>query len=116
MLLLTDDRFSVVAGYVIEARSTLDNDCETVFSSLRIVGLTGTPVMPDGGGTTRPGHATGSVVDPPASPEVRLALSREKVAELVLLLRGVEGDGRHPVGGAVGRTLRRCEAVAPEPP
>ena len=38
---------------------------------------------------------------------------REKVTELVLLLRGVEGDGRHPVGGAVGRTLRRCEAVAP---
>ena len=33
------------------------------------------PVMPGGGGTTWPGHATRSVVDPPASPEVRLALS-----------------------------------------
>ena len=33
------------------------------------------PVMPGGGGTTWPGHAPGSVVDPPASPEVRLALS-----------------------------------------
>ena len=40
------------------------------------------PVMPGGGGTTRPGHATRSVVDPPASPEVRLALSKKQDNDL----------------------------------
>ena len=115
-LLLADDGLAVVTGHVIEARSALDDDGETVLVALGVVGLPGTPPVLGGGPAAGPAHAPRSVVDGAAGPEVRLSLSHQQAGELPLLGGAVQGHGGHPVGLTVGGALAGCEGGAAQPP
>ena len=72
--------------------------------------------MLGGGPAAGPGHAPGSVVDSPSGPEVGLPLPHQEAGELPLLVRAVQGDGRHPVSLAVGLSFTGCEGGAAQPP
>ena len=105
-----------MTGHVIEARSSLDDDGQTVLVPLRVVGLAGAPPVLGGRPPARPGNAPGSVVDLTSSPEVGPALSHQQAGELPLLVGAVQGDGRHPVSLAVGLSFAGCEGGAAQPP
>ena len=115
-LLLADDGLAVVTGHVIEARSALDDDGETVLVALGVVGLAGTPPVLGGGPAAGPAHAPRSMVDGAAGPEVGLSLPHQQAGELPLLGRAVQGHGGHPVGLAVGGGLASREGGAAQPP
>ena len=105
-----------MTGHIIEARGSLDDDGETVLVPLSIVRLTRAPPVLGGGPTTGPGHAPGPVVDSASGPEVGLALPHQETGELPLLVRAVQGDGRHPVSPAVSVSFAGREGGAAQPP
>ena len=105
-----------MTGHIIEARLSLHDDGETVLVSFRVVWLPRAPPVLGCGPAAGPGHTPGPVVDPPSSPEVGLTLPHQQAGQLPLLVRAVQGDGRHPVRPAVGGTFAGCEGGAAQPP
>ena len=105
-----------MTGHIIEARGSLDDDGETVLVPLSIVRLTRAPPVLGGCPTTGPGHAPGPVIDSASGPEVGLALPHQETGELPLLVRAVQGDGRHPVSPAVSVSFAGREGGAAQPP
>ena len=91
--MLANDWLAMMTGHVIEARSSLDDDGQTVLVPLRVVWLAGAPPVLGGRPPAGPAHTPGPVVDSAPGPEVRLALPGQQAGELPLLPRAVQGHG-----------------------